>query len=57
MCTGANKIVIPYKIDMGSEGNIMLWQYSKDCLKMLQKMNSKKTINGHIKLRTYKKQS
>ena len=29
MCAGANNIVIPYKIDMGSEGNIMPWHIFK----------------------------
>ena len=52
---GNNKIIIPYKIDMGIEGNIIPWHIFKDCLKIIQKLNSKKTIKGHIKLKTYNK--
>ena len=29
MHTGLNKIVIPYKIDTGRKGNIMLWHRFK----------------------------
>ena len=46
---GANKIVILYKIDMGSEGNIMLWHIFKRLFKNITKHELKKTINGHIK--------
>ena len=46
MHAGNNKIIVPYKIDTGSEGNIMPWKYSKDCLKMLQKLNSKRPLTG-----------
>ena len=42
MCASANKIVIPYKIDTGSKGNIMPWHIFKRFFKMLQKMNSKR---------------
>ena len=41
MHEGANITVILYKIDMVSKGNIY-GTYSKDCLKTLQKMNSKR---------------
>ena len=42
MQPGSNTIVIPYKIDTGSKGNIMPLFIFKNCLKMLQKNNCKK---------------
>ena len=42
MHAGLNKIVIQYKIDTGSEGNIMPWHRIKKLFKTLQKMNSKR---------------
>ena len=36
---GNNSRVIPYKIDTGSEGNIMPLFILKKCLKILQKTN------------------
>ena len=55
MCTGPNKIVIPYKIDTGSKGNIMPWPIFKKLFKKVTEDELKKTIKGHIKLRTYNK--
>ena len=43
---GDNKIIIPYKIDTGSEGNIMPWHIFKRLFKMLQKLNSKRLLKG-----------
>ena len=34
-------IVIPYKIDMGSEGNMPLFIFKKNCSKIIQKSNCK----------------
>ena len=28
-CAGSNKLTVPYKIDMGSDGNIMPWYIFK----------------------------
>ena len=39
MQSGGNTIVIPYKIDTGSKGNIMPLFIFKNCFKMLQKSN------------------
>ena len=49
MQVGKNIIEIPYKIDTGSEGNIMLLYIFKNCLKIQQKIslkNQKKVISG-----------
>ena len=54
-CTGTNNIVILYKIDIGSEGNTMLWHIFKRLFKNVTIDELKKTIKGHIKLRTYNK--
>ena len=29
MCTGNNNVIIPYRIDAGSDGNIMPWYILK----------------------------
>ena len=55
MCEGANKIIILYKIDTGSKGNIMPWHIFKRLFKSITEDEFKKTIKGHIKLRTYNK--
>ena len=52
---GTNNIVIPYKIDMGSKGNVMPWHIFKRLFKNVTEDELKKTIKGHIKLRTYNK--
>ena len=52
---GTDKIVVPYKIDMGSEGNIIPWHIFKRLFKNITEDELKKTIKGHIKLRTYNK--
>ena len=48
-------IIIPYKIDMGSEGNIMPWHIFKRLFKNITEAELKKTVKGHINLRTYNK--
>ena len=55
MCAGTNNIVFLYKIDMGSKGNIMLWHIFKRLFKNITEDELRKTIKGHIKLRTYNK--
>ena len=55
MHAGSNNIIIPYKIDMGSKGSIMSWLIFKGLFKNVKEDELKKTIKGHIKLRTYNK--
>ena len=43
-CAGKNKITIPYKIDMGSEGSIIPWYIFKNCSQGLLKLNSCKPL-------------
>ena len=50
-----NSIVIPYKIDTGSEGNIMPLLIFKKLFKNIYRIATKKTIKSHIRLRTYNK--
>ena len=52
---GNSKIIILYKIDTGSEGNIMLWHIFKRLFKNVTEAELKKTVKGHIKLKTYNK--
>ena len=52
---GDNKIIILYKIDTGSEGNIMPWHIFKKLFKIITEAEFKKTVKGHIKLKTYNK--
>ena len=46
MCAGDNKIIVPYKIDTGNKGNIMLWHIFKRLFKTLQNLNSKRPLKG-----------
>ena len=46
MCAGNNKLIMLYKIDTRSEGNIMPWQIFKRLFKMIQKPNSKRPLKG-----------
>ena len=55
MHAGPNKIVIPYKRNTGSEGNIMPWYIFKKLFKNIAEDEVQKTIKGHIKLRMYNK--
>ena len=55
MQSGGNTIVIPYKIDTGSKGNIVPLFIFKNCLKMLQKQQLQKTIKSYMRLRMYNK--
>ena len=43
---GDNKIIAPYKIDTGSKGNIMPWHIFKRLFQTLQKLNSKRPLEG-----------
>ena len=42
MHAGTNKIIIPYKIDMGSESNIMPWHIFKRLFKNITEDELKK---------------
>ena len=55
MHAGPNKIVIPYKIDTGSKGNIMPWHIFKKLFQNITEDELQETIKGHMKLRTYNK--
>ena len=55
MHTGDNKLTEPYKINTGSDGNIMPWYIFKNCFQVLQKLNSKINIKKHVKLKAYNK--
>ena len=46
-----NKITIPYKIDTGSEGNIMPWYIFKKLFQRVTEAELTKTIKNHIKLK------
>ena len=51
---GRNTLIIPYKIDMGSEGNIMPLFMFKKLLKITEEQLWK-FRKGHIRLQTYNK--
>ena len=55
MQSGRNIIVIPYKIDMGSKGNIMPLFIFKKLFKNITEEQLQKSLKGHIRLRTYNK--
>ena len=52
---GDNKIIVPYKIDTESEGNIVLWHIFKRLFPSITEAKLKKAIKRHIKLKTYNK--
>ena len=49
------KITIPYKVDTGSDGNIMPWYIFKKSFPRVSEAELAKTIKSHIKLKTYNK--
>ena len=51
MHAGNNEIIVTYKIDTGSKGNIMPWQIFKRLFKNVTKAKLKKTVKRHIKLK------
>ena len=55
MHTGNNKIAIPYKIDTGSDGNIMPRYIFKKWFQRVTEAELRKTIKNHIKLKMYNK--
>ena len=55
MQVGENIIEIPYKIDMGSEGNIMPLYIFKKLFKNITEEQLKTSIKSHIRLCTYNK--
>ena len=52
---GGNTIVVPYKVDTGSEGNIMPLFIFKKLFKNTTEEKLQKSVKGHIRLRTYNK--
>ena len=54
MCTG-DKLTVPYKIDTGSDGNIMPWYIFKKLFPRVTEAELIKNIKKHIKLKTYNK--
>ena len=54
-CVNSNNMVIPYKIDPGSDRNIMPWYIFKKLFPRVTESQLTKTIKNHIKLKTYKK--
>ena len=52
---GNNKIAILYKIDTGSDGNIMPWHIFKELFPRLTEAELMKTIKNHIKLKMFNK--
>ena len=56
MQAGRNTIVVPYKVDTVSEGNIkLLFIFKKKMFKNTTEEKLRKSIKGHIRLRTYNK--
>ena len=49
MHTGNNKITTPYKIDTGSNSNIMPWHIFKKLFSMVTETKLAKTVKNHIK--------
>ena len=55
MHAGDNKLTVPYKIDTGSDGNIMHWYIFKKLFLRVTEAELEKAIKRHIKLKTYNK--
>ena len=55
MCIGSNNMIIPYKIDTGSDGNIIPWYIFKKLFPRVSESQLTKTIKDHIKLKKYNK--
>ena len=55
MCIGSNNMLIPYKIDTGSDGNIMLWYIFKKLFPRVTESQLTKTVKNHITLQMYNK--
>ena len=53
MQIGETTVEIPYKIDTGSEGNIMLLYTFKKLFKNMTEEQLKRSIKGNIKLKMY----
>ena len=54
-CVGSNNMIIPYKIDTGSDGNKMPWYIFKKLFPRVTESQLRRTIKNHIKLKTYNK--
>ena len=53
MQVGKTTVEIPYKINMGSEGNIITPYIFKKLFKNMTEEQLKRSIKGNIKLKTY----
>ena len=53
--TGNNQVIVLYKIDTGSDSNIMSWYIFKKLFPWVTEAKVMKTIKNHIKLKTYNK--
>ena len=54
-CAGDNKLTVLYKIDTGSDGNIMPQYIFKKLFPRVTEAKIKKPLKTHIKLKIYKK--
>ena len=54
-CIGSNNMIIPYKIDTGSDRNIISWYIFKKLFSRVNESQLTKTVKNHIKLKTYNK--
>ena len=55
MCIGINDVIIPYRIDTGSDRNIMPWYIFQKLFPKVTESQFVKTIKSHIKLNMYNK--
>ena len=55
MCVGTNNVIIPYKIDTGSDRNVMPWYIFKKLFPRVNESQLAKTVKNHIKLKMYNK--
>ena len=55
MSAGPNNIMVPYKVDTGSDGNIMPLHICKNCFLKITNEQLAATKNKNILLKTYNK--
>ena len=55
MYVGSNNMIIPYKIDTRSDGNIMPWYIFKKLFPSVTESQLMKTIKNYINLKMYNK--
>ena len=54
-CIGNNNMIILYKIDTGSDGNIMPWYIFKKLFQRVTESQLMRTVKIHIKMKMYNK--